>query len=122
MKRDYRVYLQDILECMARIEEYIDDMSYEDFVDSQKTVDAVMRNIEIIGEAANHVPAIVRKKYPDLPWSQMAGMRDKVIHGYFDVIYNIVWETLQKEVNACPLFLVLPKVNHELQFPRLCCI
>ncbi len=67
MKRDYRMYLQDILECIERIEEYVGDMSYKDFVDDQKTMDAVVRNIEIIGEATKHVPDTVRDKYPDLP-------------------------------------------------------
>ncbi len=109
MKRDYKVYLQDILECIARIEKYVGDMSYEDFVNSQKTVDAVIRNIEIIGEATKHVPNTVRKKYPDLPWTQMAGMRDKVIHGYFDVMYSTVWETV---VHDLPL--VKPKIREIL--------
>lgn len=68
-------------------------MSYEGFTDDQKTVDAVIRNIETIGEAAKHIPDSIWDEYPDIPWREMAGMRDKVIHGYFDVVYTIVWET-----------------------------
>ena len=109
MKRDYKVYLQDILECIIRIEEYVADMSYEDFISDQKTVDAVIRNIEIIGEATKHVPGTVRDTYSELPWSQMAGMRDKVIHGYFDVIYSIVWETA---IHDLPL--VKPRIREIL--------
>lgn len=108
MKRDYKVYLQDILECIERIEEYVGDMSYEDFIDDQKTVDAVIRNIEIIGEATKHIPDTVRNKYL-LPWRQMAGMRDKIIHGYFDVVYSIVWETA---IHDLPL--VKPKIREIL--------
>ncbi|MGD2248276.1 MAG: DUF86 domain-containing protein [Candidatus Methanofastidiosia archaeon] len=109
MKRDYKVYLQDIFDCIERIEKYIGEMSYEDFLDDQKTVDAVIRNIEIIGEATKHVPDAIRKKY-SLPWRQMAGMRDKVIHGYFDVIYSIVWETA---VNDLPE--VKPQIKEILE-------
>lgn len=92
-RRDYRMYLQDIFECIERVEEYISGLSYEEFAGDQKTVDAVLRNIEIVGEATKHIPDHMRNEYPDVPWRKMAGMRDKVIHGYFNVIYTIVWET-----------------------------
>ena len=92
-ERDYRLYLQDIFECIERVENYISGLSYEEFAHDQKTVDAVLRNIEIVGEATKHIPDDIRNKYPDVPWRKMAGMRDKVMHSYFDVIYTIVWET-----------------------------
>jgi uncharacterized protein with HEPN domain len=83
-------------------------MSYEDFVNDQKTADAVIRNIEIIGEAAKYVPDTIKNKY-QLPWHQMAGMRDKIIHDYFDVVYSIVWETV---IHDLPL--VKPQIREIL--------
>ncbi|TET90887.1 MAG: DUF86 domain-containing protein [Methanomassiliicoccales archaeon] len=78
MTRDYRVFLQDILESISRIEKYVADMTYKDFAKDQKTVDAVIRRIEIIGEATKNIPEHVREKHPNLPWREMAGMRDKM--------------------------------------------
>ncbi len=100
MTRDYRIYLQDILDSISRIENYVEDMTYEDFVDDQKTVDAVVRNIEIIGEATKNVPEDVRETYPDLPWREMAGMRDKMIHGYFEILHGILWETIKHDLSV----------------------
>ncbi len=99
MTRDYRIYLQDILDSISRIENYVEDMTYEDFMDDQKTVDAVARNIEIIGEATKNVPEDIRETYPDLPWREMAGMRDKMIHGYFEILHGILWETIKHDLS-----------------------
>ena len=92
--RRYEQSLQDILDSIIRIEEYVSEMEYEDFTSDRRTVDAVIRNIEIIGEATKNIPDDVRGKYPDVPWSEMAKMRDKVVHGYFDIAFSIVWETI----------------------------
>lgn len=73
-------------------------MDYDEFVADEKTVDAVLRNFEVIGEAAKNVPADVRQEYPEAPWSEMAGMRDKLIHGYATVELQIVWMTVEKEI------------------------
>ncbi len=79
MKRDFRVYLDDILEAIRNIQEYTKGLAFEEFVKDRKTVDAVIRNFEILGEASKHVPERVRKKYPKVPWKEMAGMRDGLI-------------------------------------------
>ncbi len=109
MTREYRIYLQDILDSISRIENYVEDMTYEDFMDDQKTVDAVARNIEIIGEATKNVPEDIRETYPDLPWREMAGMRDKMIHGYFEIMHGILWETIKHD-----LPLIKPKIREML--------
>ncbi len=85
MKRDASIYLGDILENLDRATEFVGGMSYEDFECDEKTFYAVVRCIEIIGEASKNRPNDVRKDYPDIPWRDIAGMRDKVIHSYFGV-------------------------------------
>ena len=98
MKRDYRLYMNDILEAIKKIEEYVKGMSFDDFTEDARTIDAVVRNFEIIGEAAKHIPSTIRKKYPDIPWKEMAGMRDKLVHAYFGVNLKVVWETIKNRL------------------------
>jgi uncharacterized protein with HEPN domain len=83
MKRDYRLYLQDIIDAMESIVRFIAGMKLEDFIGDDKTVSAVIRKFEVIGEATKQVPDEVRVKYPEIPWKEMAGMRDRLIHFYF---------------------------------------
>jgi uncharacterized protein with HEPN domain len=94
MKRDYRLYLDDILEAIGKIEKYTEGLSFEEFRQDGKTVDAVIMNFTVIGEAAKQIPEKIRKHYPDIPWKEMAGMRDKLVHGYFGIRYDVVWETI----------------------------
>ena len=96
--RDPKSYLNDILNSIVHIEEYVSNLDYSDFSNDQKTVDAVIRNLEIIGEATKNIPEEIRHQYPNLPWREMSRMRDKLIHGYFDVIYSIIWETIQNDL------------------------
>ena len=98
MKRDYRVYLRDILQAFRNAQKFVGRMSYGKFITDRKTTSAVIRELEIIGEAAKQLPISVRKKYPQIPWSDMAGMRDKLIHFYFGVDMEIVWETVKVRI------------------------
>jgi uncharacterized protein with HEPN domain len=98
MKRDYRLYLDDLLSSIEKIETYVRGITFDEFSRDTKTVDAVIRNFEIIGEVTKHIPEDLRKKYPNIPWREMAGMRDKLIHEYFGIKIDLVWETIRKRL------------------------
>jgi len=106
-------YLDDILDGVEKIKRYTQEMTYEEFVEDPKTVDAVLRNFEVIGEAAKNVPDDIRQEYDDVPWSEMAGMRHKLIHGYATVELQIIWTTIQEEVPA--LGAQITSVRDELE-------
>jgi uncharacterized protein with HEPN domain len=93
--RTHTDYLEDILEAARKAEEFVRDVSFEDFEGNDEKVFAVVRALEIVGEAAKKIPAIVRRQHPDVPWRDMAGMRDKLIHHYFGVDVKVVWRTVK---------------------------
>lgn len=96
--RDYRDYLHDILGAINDIESFIDNLSYDEFIKDRKTLNAVIRSIEIIGEATKKLPDQIKGKYTDLPWKRMSGMRDKLIHGYFGVDTKTIYKTAQEDI------------------------
>lgn len=97
-KRSWKLFIIDILESIEKIENYIAGLSYEEFLNDTKTKDAVVRNLEIIGEAANQIHKEIMQKYKEIPWSQITGLRHRLIHGYFVVDYKIVWEIISNEL------------------------
>lgn len=98
MKRQYQDYLQDILDAAEDVRRFMGDMSEEEFSRDRKTQFAVIRAIEVIGEAAKNIPKSVRGKYPSCPWKEMAGMRDKLIHQYFGVDVRVLWKTAKEDL------------------------
>jgi uncharacterized protein with HEPN domain len=98
MKRDNLVYLRHILDAIHRVEEYTAGVEYEDFMNNNLVQAGVVREIEIVGEATKKLTDEFRKKYPDIPWKKMAGMRDKLIHDYFGVDLDAVWDTVEKDI------------------------
>ncbi len=91
-------FLDDIREALNRIEIYTAKMTYADFLTDTKTQDAVIRNIEIIGEAAKNVSIKLRGQHPHVPWRGMAGIRDKLLHHYFGINLDIVWHVVKSEL------------------------
>jgi uncharacterized protein with HEPN domain len=98
MKRTISLYVKDILENMRKAQEFVGSMDCEAFASDEKSFYAVVRCIEIIGEATKNVPAAVRRRYSEIPWAQMAGMRDKVIHFYFGVNFERVWLVVKNDI------------------------
>jgi len=96
-ERDERLYLSDIVTAIDRILEYT-TAGRQTFLDDQLTQDAVVRNIEILGEAARHVSEATRQANPQIPWNKIVGTRDRVIHGYFRVDLEIIWEVVATEL------------------------
>jgi len=98
MKKGTRIFLEDIRESIDRIEEYTRDIDEEDFMRDVRTQDAVIRRLEIMGEAVKNIPEDFRNKYSDVPWKQIAGMRDVLIHGYSRVNLERVWKVVKNDL------------------------
>lgn len=91
-------FLQDIKEAIHRIGIYKEKLSYEEFLQDTKTQDAVIRNLEIIGEATKNISDSIKDRYLQIPWKELAGIRDKLIHHYFGVNFDIVWNVIKAEL------------------------
>lgn len=100
MKKDDTIYLHHILDAIGLIEEYTKGMSENEFLGNSMAHDAVVRQIEIIGEAARNVSDEFQEKHPNLPWMKMIGIRNKIIHEYFNINYAIVWDTIKDDLPA----------------------
>jgi len=98
MSRDYRIYLEDILQAAGKIRRYAGRKSRTALFRDEKTIDAILRNLEVIGEAAKNVPASVRNAHTGIPWKRMAGLRDILIHAYFSVSADIVWDVVRNKL------------------------
>lgn len=96
--RELRDYINDLIEACEDILSFTKGMSYSDFVDDRKTVNAVIRCLEVLGEATKKLPKSFRDNYPNIPWKQMAGMRDKLIHEYFGIDKQMVWQAIEKHI------------------------
>jgi len=101
MKRDDSVYLQHILAAISRIQEYLAGVTYDEFTENHLLQDGVVRQLEIIGEATRQISTEFQDMHPDLPWSQMVGIRNRLAHAYFEVNLPIIWDTAR--VNLPPL-------------------
>ncbi|MEK7451781.1 MAG: DUF86 domain-containing protein [Patescibacteria group bacterium] len=110
--KDVVIYLDDILESIDRIRQYIQGKTVQEFDDDLAAQDAVARRLEIIGEAVKHLPLSVRKAHSEIPWKQIAGMRDILIHEYAGVSVKTIWNTAKK--NLTPLQKMIQKIKKEI--------
>ena len=97
-ERDPVLYLEDIALSMQRVQEYITGLDFEHFKMDYKTVDAVIRNFEIIGEASKNLPKTIKDKYPAVPWEQMYRFRNRISHEYFGIDHEIVWDIANRQL------------------------
>ena len=105
IQRTYQDYFEDILEAIIDISNFIDDLTFHKFTNDKKTINAVIRSLEIIGEASKKVSQEIKENNRNIPWKEMTGMRDKMIHGYFDLDLVTIWETVKNDIPPLkPLF------------------
>lgn len=97
-QRIYLDYIEDIIQGINDVEIFVGNLTYKEFIADRKTLLAVIRSLEIIGEASKKIPTNIRNKYPTIQWKKMAGMRDKLIHEYFGIDYEILWQVIKKEI------------------------
>ncbi|MBL8090865.1 MAG: DUF86 domain-containing protein [Anaerolineales bacterium] len=98
MSRDESLYLEDIIECCEKVLRFTKGMTFKQFVHDEVHFDAVLRNLGIVGEAVKHIPESTREKYPNVNWKKIAGFRDVVVHNYFGVSDEIVWDIVENMV------------------------
>ena len=98
MRRDYRLYLDDILDAIKRIRDYVRGMDYKSFSSDMRTQDAVVRNLEIIGEASRQLPVEIREKVATIEWSKIMGLRNILVHEYFGVNLLIIWDIVEHKL------------------------
>jgi uncharacterized protein with HEPN domain len=110
-KRDATDYLKDILEAIDDVETFIGNLTYDEFVKDRKTLNAVVRSIEVIGKAAKNIPQTLRVKYEELPWREITGMRDKLIHGYFGIDTETIYKAAKEDIP--PLKSLIQKMTKE---------
>ncbi len=96
--REIQLLLEDILEAARKILFYTKGMSYEDFLKDDKTIDATVRNFEIIGEAANRIPEDFKQEHPEIEWRRIIGFRNRIIHEYFGINYSMVWKIKEENI------------------------
>lgn len=109
IKREFILYLEDMIQSMERIEEYLGGLDFKKFKMTYMVVDAIIRNFEIIGEASKNIPTEIQNKYPEIPWKKMYGLRNLIAHEYFGIDYEMIWEIAKNNLpqNLIDLKLII---------------
>lgn len=116
-KRNWIILFEDLIASINRIETYTKDLSYNNYISNQMVIDAVVRNIEIIGEIAKQIPDDVKTKVPEIPWKALSGIRNRIVHEYFNIDVSIIWQIVSKDLTELKLNIekILDK-NMKLDF------
>jgi len=109
-KRNWKLFVEDILESIGLIESYISNMNFDDFQKDRRTIDAVVRNLEIIGEASRSIPEEIKNNHPEIDWKGIIGLRNRIAHEYFGISVSIVWEIIKSDLPA-----LKEKIKHLLE-------
>lgn len=109
-RKDRKLLIEDILECIKKIERYVDGMDFALFKEDEKTIDAVIKNLETIGEAAQHIPDDIKARHKQVPWRGIIGLRNRIVHGYFNIDLEIIWGIVRQE---------LPDLKVQLEHPYI---
>jgi len=117
-ERDHLLFLEDILEAIAKIERYTQGLSFETFRENDMAVDAVIRNFEVIGEAVRHIPDNIKERYPDVEWKEAAGFRNILIHDYFGIDVEAVWDTMKNNIPAFKKHVIQPLTSEQKVAPE----
>ena len=97
-QRQWRLYVDDMIEFAEKAQSYTEGMDQTAFVTDSRTYDATLRNLELIGEAATHIPTAIREAHPEVPWRTMVGVRNRIIHGYLGIDSDLIWDIIQKDI------------------------
>jgi len=111
--REYIDYLRDMIEAADKAAQFVKDVNFEAFCKNEEKIFAVIRALEIIGEAAKNIPKSMRERYGEVPWDDIIGMRNKVIHGYFGVDLEVIWKTIHEDLP--PLRTTLGRIFEDLK-------
>jgi len=117
-ERDHLLFLEDILEAIAKIERYTQGLSFETFRENDMAVDAVIRNFEVIGEAVRHIPDNIKERYPDVEWKEAAGFRNILIHDYFGIDVEAVWDTMKNNIPTFKKHVIQPLTSEQKVAPE----
>lgn len=109
-QRSHTLFVEDILEAMNKIQRYCQGLSREDFIKNELVIDGVIRNLEVIGEAAKNIPEEIKIQYPEIPWRRMIGLRNMAIHEYFGVDLDITWKIVSENIPE-----TIPKIEAMLK-------
>lgn len=113
MNKDAKIFVEHILECIERIEQYTAQVTKDEFLGSVQLQDAVIRRIEIIGEAVKNIPGKIKDRYQDIAWKEIAGMRDILIHQYFGVDLELTWKAAKEDIGQLKTRML--KIKEDLQ-------
>jgi uncharacterized protein with HEPN domain len=105
-KREYGDFIHDMLGSVNEAEEFVKGMDFGSFIKDSKTRNAVVRSLEVLGEAAKHIPKEIRDKHPAIPWKKVAGLRDIIAHEYFGIDMKIVWKIVKEDIVAIKPFII----------------